>query len=393
MGRSSTFNHLMLVHECKKNGILNNAELKGATSETLQQLVNDKNSFELEIFPLKLGRVVLKKGLKFMGEVFPKIETYIKPDRLRLEPSNDEIEYMKNNKNIFSVKPSLPLIIAKNIFLEMFGSELNEITKQITSEENPAENTDKDFKVPLKNIETKDIEISSKKTYSDVFDLKTPLKRKPEENIDTIIPCKQLKIEEYIQEESEVSKPKEKIEILSDECLNSESQYQIENVELNRSASFHDSNIQFVSISDNNVENCEIHDATTNMEIVDDDINNNLSDKNDECGNIQRLCRKDGIENDEHFDRDDKLNKPSEDLSLSIETTNQTQLESELEKNFEKINSLNSNLSDNFLENFEKLIKPDDVEYDSKLEEVDENEFIESNSYSENEDDYEDDDF
>lgn len=380
MSIQDTFNHLMLIETCKQDKYLKNADLQNLTLETLTHLVNHKYTSELKVLPLKLGRTVLKYGLSILEESFPNVKKYLNSKTISSEPRLDEILYLSNNNNAFLFKPSLPLIVAKNLVIELFGSQLVSISNDILEKAaklNLNDGLNKDVKIPVKNVEPNKIEISSKDTYSDVFDSKPNLKRHSYESVETDVPNKQLKLEKDLKSLSR----EEQIEIISDERLDRESQYiietlnePIEDVESNSDITFGNTNIQYTTSIDSSVEINQICNAVTDLENFDNSIYNNISTENAKSngiGNVSSIYKlhgKDCDEDNKQFDGDDKLNASEKETLLTNNVTNDSDFESILEKNIKKIHNVNSNLSENFLENFEKLVKPEEIKYTDGLD-------------------------
>lgn len=370
----STFKHLVLIAECQKNDFLKNADLQNLSFETLMHLVNQKNNLDLKVFPLKFGRVVLKHGLSIIEESFPKIKKYINSETLSTEPRLDEISFL-TNENVFPFKPSLPLIIVKNVVMELFGSQLASISSEII-EKASAHNVKKDdLKIFVKNVESNNIDVISKDSYSDIFKTKPNLKRSYDEQIENDIPNKQMKTLTKLHSNDE------KITILSDECLNRESKYLINTLnEPNKDVEYisdivvDNVDIQCSPHIDSGNENNAICAKITGMEDVSNDVCDNISPKNVEYNRIGEVSSiykseshsKDSNQDGGQHDITDKLNEFGNKYLLINNESNHSDFESILDENINKINSLNPNLGDNsFLENFEKLVKPEEINLSS----------------------------
>lgn len=137
MNCDEAFSRAALYQECAKSPILKHINIETTSIETIRELLNKNNSLELRKIPILFSKFVIKFILKYAKSKFTQLSC-LTPENIKVEVESDEMQYILSTESKF--KPSLVMMVSKNIAFAVLGSSIlalrdnliNEPTEQYT---------------------------------------------------------------------------------------------------------------------------------------------------------------------------------------------------------------------------------------------------------------------
>lgn len=118
-----SFTKAAIYQQCRKSNILRHIDLKDAEVGVMRDLINRENLLSLRKLPIIFSKFVVKTGLEFACDKFPKAGKFIQPKHIRVDVEDDEMEFLLATNSSF--KPNLVFIVTKNIALGVLGDSVS----------------------------------------------------------------------------------------------------------------------------------------------------------------------------------------------------------------------------------------------------------------------------
>lgn len=168
------FTKLLLYQSCKKNDIIQNADLSSANVETMRALLNEQHKWDCKTMPILVSKYLAKCGFKFLIKKFPQCGEYIKPEDIRVCIEPDELIHLQNSRSI--IPQNLVVIVIKNITMSLFSTSLfrlndiisNKSGQSSTVADDKTNKTD-EVKVKINNITSMRVTQTPPKQYTHNF--------------------------------------------------------------------------------------------------------------------------------------------------------------------------------------------------------------------------------
>lgn len=119
------FRRYTLIQMCRKHSSISQVDLEKLTTSQLDEILDCArrlSSREIVIIATKLG---VRGGAKFFTSRYPGLLDYINPDNIRVVVEDDERAHLMENESSGGMfTSSLPMIILKNIIMNLVGHSL-----------------------------------------------------------------------------------------------------------------------------------------------------------------------------------------------------------------------------------------------------------------------------
>lgn len=152
MDEIESFTRASLYNICKKSPILQYVDVTNTDTETLQALVNQSFTHNVEEIMILLSKYATKLVLTFITNKYPNAASIIKPENIIIRIEDDErIQIIKSKKD--SKLNDIPVygLVVKNIILGLLNVNLENLESKLNnlSNENENSNADNQSEKPL----------------------------------------------------------------------------------------------------------------------------------------------------------------------------------------------------------------------------------------------------
>nr|AJZ73124.1 hypothetical protein [Venturia canescens] len=178
MDSNEAFTRAALYQSCKRSKILNNIDIENVDIQTLRALVNQHNAVSVRELPILISKYMVKFGLSFVVERFPKMRGYMNPENIVVQIEDDELLYLQTHEG--RAQMNIYTIVMKNIAVSVLGSSIASLREQLNSNSRVTEYP----KIKVKSVAQPIPQQVVPKTYTNKFDdvsfspmLTSPLQR------------------------------------------------------------------------------------------------------------------------------------------------------------------------------------------------------------------------
>lgn len=126
---NETFTKAALYQQCSKSHILKHIDLTRVDVSVMRDLINRENLLNIRKLPIIFSKLVVKMGLEFACDKFPRAGSFIQPKQIRVDVEDDEMEFLLSTNSSF--KPNLVFIVSKNIALSVLGDSVSSLRNKL----------------------------------------------------------------------------------------------------------------------------------------------------------------------------------------------------------------------------------------------------------------------